>query len=316
VGEQLLVAHNAHGFDMPVLRRAVARLEGEAVTLRCFDTLPLARALFAESARLGDLAHRFGIAAGRAHHAADDAVTLARVLGHLGDYKLARSRKSALVNLLDLLGLALALAEDPDPSPERRLLRELSRPYVLGRYGDALEYYGSERERLGAIDAPTLDEVIDRFGGPKALARYRTSRSAAERYPAAVARLSGLVAASAAETLDQSIARLLEHVALSTSDGAEADPERVNLLTLHSTKGLEFSRVYVVGVEDYQLPGYYAAIENRRHEIEEARRLLYVGMTRAMDRLVMTRAGTRFGKPAGGSLFLEEMGLGIPIAAE
>ena len=317
VGEHLLVAHNAHGFDMPVLRRAVAGVAGEGVGgLRCFDTLPLARALFAESARLGDLAHRFGIPVGRAHHAADDAVTLAQVLGHLGAYKLARSRKSALVNLLDLVGLALATAEDPDPTPERRLLREISRPYVLGRYSDALEYYAAERERLDATDAPTVDEVIDRFGGRKALLRYRTGRSTSERYPASVARLTGLVAASAANSLADGIARLLEHVALSTSEGVESDPQRVNLLTLHSTKGLEFSRVYVVGVEDYQLPGYYAAIENRRHEIEEARRLLYVGMTRAMDRLVMTRVGARFGKAAGGSLFLEEMGLATPVPVE
>ncbi|MEE8491904.1 MAG: 3'-5' exonuclease, partial [Acidimicrobiia bacterium] len=43
----------------------------------------------------------------------------------------------------------------------------------------------------------------------------------------------------------------------------EADPQRVNLLTFHSTKGLEFSRVYVVGVEGYQVPGYYAMAENR-----------------------------------------------------
>ena len=315
VGEHLLVAHNAHGFDVPVLRRMANGLPG-LEELRFFDTLPLAKALFAESARLGDLAHRFGVPTGRAHHAADDAVTLAQVLGHLSAYKLTRSRKSALVNLLDLVGLALATGDDPDPTAERRLLRELSRPYVLGRYGDALEFYAAERERTPAGDAPTLDEMVERLGGRKALARYRAERTPAERYPAAVARLAGLVAASSDVTLERSIGRLLEHVALSTSEGIEADPERVNLLTLHSTKGLEFSRVYVIGVEDYQLPGYYAAVENRRLEIEEARRLLYVGMTRAMDRLVLTRAATRFGKPAGGSLFLEEMGLADPVAVE
>ncbi len=308
VGDHLLVAHNAHGFDVPVLRRVAAGLPG-LDALRCFDTLPLARALFAESARLGDLAHRFGVPTGRAHHAADDAITLARVLGHLSAYKLARSRKSALVNLLDLVGLALATGEDPDPTPERRLLRDLARPYVLGRFSDALEYYAAERERVAPTDAPTVDAVIEQLGGRKALARFRAERTAAERYPAAVARLSGLVTASGEGPLEHSIGRLLEHVALSTSEGVEADPERVNLLTLHSTKGLEFSRVYVVGVEDYQLPGYYATVENRRHEIEEARRLLYVGMTRAKDRLVLTRAAARFGKPAGGSLFLEEIGI-------
>jgi DNA helicase-2/ATP-dependent DNA helicase PcrA len=102
---------------------------------------------------------------------------------------------------------------------------------------------------------------------------------------------------------------LLERVALSTLDGTEVAPDRVNLLTLHSTKGLEFSRVYIVGVEDYQMPGYRESKENRPAEIQEARRLLYVGMTRAQERLVLTRVERRFGMDAGGSGFLTEMAL-------
>ena len=83
----------------------------------------------------------------------------------------------------------------------------------------------------------------------------------------------------------------------------------MNLLTLHSTKGLEFSRVYILGVEDFEIPGYQAATNNIKDEIEEARRLLYVGMTRARDRLVLTRVERRFGRDAGGSSLLEAMGL-------
>ena len=48
------------------------------------------------------------------------------------------------------------------------------------------------------------------------------------------------------------------------------------------------------------VPGLFALEENREHEIQEARRLLYVGMTRAKDRLVLTRAGLRAGRPTGG----------------
>jgi DNA helicase-2/ATP-dependent DNA helicase PcrA len=103
--------------------------------------------------------------------------------------------------------------------------------------------------------------------------------------------------------------RFLERVALSTSEGVDVDRHRVNLLTLHSTKGLEFSRVYIVGVEDYQLPGYYQTVDKRTDEIDEARRLLYVGMTRTRDRLVLTRVESRGGKSAGGNRFLDEMGI-------
>src|SRR5262249_40525458 len=97
--------------------------------------------------------------------------------------------------------------------------------------------------------------------------------------------------------------------ALSRSDGAGIDVNRVCLLTIHSTKGLEFSRVYVIGVEDYELPGYYAINENREAEIHEARRLVYVPMTRAKDRLCLTHCRHRNGRPTGETLFLTEMGL-------
>ena len=92
-----------------------------------FDTLPLARSLMDESARLEDLAHRFGVARGRSHHALDDAATLVGVARHLGELRLVRARKTALVQLLGWLGLALALDDAADPSPEERLLRDARR---------------------------------------------------------------------------------------------------------------------------------------------------------------------------------------------
>ena len=85
--------------------------------------------------------------------------------------------------------------------------------------------------------------------------KLRAAPAPGDRYAAALARLDALVTASRAATLSDSIGLLLERVALSTSREAETDPQRVNLLTLHSTKGLEYSQVYVVGVEDERLPG-------------------------------------------------------------
>lgn len=118
-----------------------------------------------------------------------------------------------------------------------------------------------------------------------------------------------LVSESPGDSLVEALDRFLERVALSSSEGVAVDRARVNLLTLHATKGLEFSRVYVVGVEDFQLPGYGPITYARDDEIREARRLLYVGMTRTRDRLVLTRVATRRGRDAGGNRFLDEMGL-------
>src|SRR2546422_624240 len=283
IGDDVLIAHNGQHFDIPVLRRLAAGRDG-VDSLVFYDTLPLVRSLSRDSAKLEDLALRFGIDAGRAHHALDDAVTLARVYRELERLRGIRARKAVLVNVLDYLGLALALEPRTNPgagSGERDLLFKVARFYTLGRYSDALAFYEMERERTAAAAAPPVDEVIQRLGGRALMTRLRAEPDPAQRYPAAVARLRALMDGDPAATLSDSIDRLLGRVALSTSDGIEVAPDRVNLLTLHSTKGLEFSRVYIVGVEDYQIPGLRETKENRQGEIEEARRLVYVGMTRA-----------------------------------
>src|SRR5213596_2991579 len=312
IGDDVLIAHNGQHFDIPVLRRLAAGREG-VDSLVFYDTLPLVRSLSRDSAKLEDLALRFGIDAGRAHHALDDAVTLARVYRELERLRAVRARKALLVNLLDYLGLALALEPESEQGAagrERELLFKVAKFCTLGRYSDALAFYEMERERSGGNSGPPVDEVIRRLGGRALMTRLRAEPDPAQRYPAAVARLRALIdEPSPAGTLKESIDRLLDRVALSTSEGIEVAPDRVNLLTLHSTKGLEFSRVYIVGVEDYQIPGLREAKENRQAEIQEARRLLYVGMTRTRERLVLTRGERRFGMEGGGSSFLEEMGL-------
>lgn len=313
VGDDLVVAHNGLKFDVPVLRRLAAGMAG-VESLTFYDTLPLARSLSPGSVKLQDLAARYGIDAGRAHRALDDALTLARVYQQLERERTVRGRKAVLVNLLDYLGLALALETQGRASGEAGMLFDLARFYALGRYSQCLESYAADRERTRA-ESPPVEEVIERLGGKALMARLRAQPDPEQRYPAAVARLRALMDGDTGSSLNESVARLLERVALSTSEGVAADPDRVNLFTMHSTKGLEFSRVYVVGVEDFQLPGYHAMRDDREDEIQEARRLLYVGMTRARDRLILTRVDRRFGLDAGGSMLLEEMGLEATTSA-
>ena len=297
IGSDVLVAHNGQKFDIPVLRRLAS-----VDDLVFYDTLPLVRSLSQDSAKLEDIAHRCGIDTGRAHHALDDACTLALVYRELEAQRVVRARKAVLNNVLDYLALALAI-EHGARSSEQELLFNLGRFRALGRYSDALEFYAVGRQP----GDPDLDELIRRLGGRSLMSRLRAETDPAQRYPAAVARLGALMVE--AGSLEESIDQLLERVALSTSDGADVAPDRINLLTLHSTKGLEFDRVYIVGVEDNEIPGFQAATNHIADEIEEARRLLYVGMTRARERLVLTRVERRFGRDAGGSSLLQEMGL-------
>ena len=310
-GAEVVVAHNGYGFDFPILRRAGDALPegGEFLT---YDSLPLARDLHPGSRKLGDLAHAFGVSLDQAHRAHEDARALAEVFLRLQTEKLARARKTALAHLLDYLGLALALSDPATLTEEAKTLGRVARAFALGRYSDCLEHYRLERTAPEAFDAPSLDLVIRRLGGRRRLEQYRKAKRAGDRYPAAMARLRRLLEAVPGGSLAEQLRAFLDRVALSRSDASEKDPEltrRVNLLTLHSTKGLEFSRVYIVGAEDAQLPGIdrdgRAPPED---ELQEARRLLYVGMTRAKDRLVLTRAERRGELPTGGYRFLSEMG--------
>jgi len=78
---------------------------------------------------------------------------------------------------------------------------------------------------------------------------------------------------------------------LTTSDVAEGEEEGVSLMTLHSAKGLEFPAVFLIGLEEGLFPHIRALHD--KEQIEEERRLCYVGMTRAQKRLYLTYAWSR-----------------------
>lgn len=307
-GDLTLVAHNGYHFDFRVLERAVREDDPAYDIGGSFDTLLLARDLVRTSCKLVELAHGFGIDPGRSHRALDDARTLAKVFLKLKEAQAARARKTALVNLLDHLGIALGLADVSTLCEEARLFRDFSGAYALGRYSTALDHY--EREAARDETVASLNDVIAALGGYDRMLRIRAEKTADQLYPSIMQRLQRLLSDIPDGPLEDQIAAFVERILLSTkSEGVEPDPDRVNLLTLHSTKGLEFSRVYIVGVEDGELPGLNKKGELKTQEVDEARRLLYVGMTRAKDRLVMTRVASRAGNATLGHRFLDEMHL-------
>lgn len=111
---------------------------------------------------------------------------------------------------------------------------------------------------------------------------------------------------------DASLSEFLEEVALVADiDSMDASDDRVTLMTLHSAKGLEFDRVYLCGMEDGLFPGFMSVFSDNGEDLEEERRLCYVGITRARKDLILTSAyqrmvngETRISKP---SRFIEEI---------
>ena len=112
------------------------------------------------------------------------------------------------------------------------------------------------------------------------------------------------------ENAENSLAEFLESITLSSDiDGMEDKEDSVTLMTLHSAKGLEFPVVFLVGMEEGLFPSYRSIGEQR--ELEEERRLCYVGITRAREYLFLTCAKQRtiFGSTSFNKIsrFIEEI---------
>ena len=152
-----------------------------------------------------------------------------------------------------------------------------------------------------------LKFLIDRTGYIKELEKEATPDSLAR-----IDNLRELVnAAMDSRDRGETLAEFLDHAAL-VSDVDTYDPRgTVTLMTLHSAKGLEFSLVFLVGMEEGLFP--HSRAFNDPDQMEEERRLCYVGMTRAMDHLVLSNAryrrryGTDMPDATVPSRFLEEV---------
>jgi DNA helicase-2/ATP-dependent DNA helicase PcrA len=139
-----------------------------------------------------------------------------------------------------------------------------------------------------------LKEVLDATGYAQALAD--DDDPLAEERQANVKELLSAAADFGEDQAEATLSSFLDHIALLSASEEQTREGGVALMTLHSAKGLEFDCVLLVGLEEGLLP--YVRTLGREAEIEEERRLCYVGMTRARTRLVLTHALSRqvFGK--------------------
>ncbi len=160
-------------------------------------------------------------------------------------------------------------------------------------------------------DPATLPELIkflnDRSGYIRALEEEAT--------PEAFSRIENLKelanAAQDATSRGETLAEFLDHAALVSDADQYSAEARVTLMTLHAAKGLEFPLVFLCGMEEGLFPHSRTLMDPP--QMEEERRLCYVGMTRAMDTLILTRAryrrryGNDMPESSTSSRFLEEV---------
>lgn len=137
-----------------------------------------------------------------------------------------------------------------------------------------------------------MEEVIDATGYAKALEAEHTeeARERLENIDEFISKIAAYEESTENPTLDG----FLQEVSLVADiDSLGDEQDCVLLMTLHSAKGLEFPNVYLTGMEEGLFPGYMAITSGDPNDLEEERRLCYVGITRAMDHLTMTAARSR-----------------------
>ncbi len=218
-----------------------------------------------------------------------DGMALRRILNNpprgIGKATLERAEIVAQEEGTTLLRALRRLGDDPAGGRSAAKLREF------------LALFDALAEEVAELSPPeAIARVLDRTGYLEHLQRQATPESEArvENLRELLTGAGDFDAANAGQGPDErsSLELFLDQVALvSDLDAYEGRADRVSLMTAHTAKGLEYPVVFLVGLEEGLLP--HAASTRDAGGIEEERRLCYVGMTRAMERLFLTCASER-----------------------
>lgn len=157
-----------------------------------------------------------------------------------------------------------------------------------------IEHFKAEAEHMSIVQM--MDEIIEMTGYVDEL--KADSDIEAESRLENIEELRNKIAAYEEACQDEggkaTLSGFLEEVALVADiDSLDENTDYVVLMTLHSAKGLEFSQVYLAGMEDGLFPSYMTITADDPAEVEEERRLCYVGITRAKEKLTLTCARRR-----------------------
>ena len=191
-----------------------------------------------------------------------------------------------------------------------RLIEKLRSQSAGKNVADILKMVVRETGYVGELEAERTDEALDRIANiDELISKAAQFDQAAEKFGAVEGEGSVQSGAVEGEGSVQPGAELhagqvrtglpalqdfLEQVALVADiDSLADDADRVVLMTLHAAKGLEFDNVYLAGMDDGLFPSYHSISSGEKEDLEEERRLCYVGITRAKKRLTLTSAKSR-----------------------
>ncbi len=307
IQDRILIGHNIAEFDNPVLERDLGRYLKHGLSNPYYDTLTTAQRLYPrESCSLEALSSKFKIEHDTMHRAIEDVQVNRHVFDELIKEDLRRREVRSLPELLPLVGIGILAAQeeqqkiDTDEETEGgiKTYRQAAARYI--------RTHGPDLDWLEADLQPMESQSVQDFSNT--LKQMQLEESPEDRdWEARRARFMNGVLHFETTSVERRLTDFLDYQKLiNSADEVEVETDKITLMTLHAAKGTEFPVVIILGMEDGTFP--IRRPDQPLSELEEERRLFYVGMTRAQDRLYLTSVRRRRSDyERDSSMFLREI---------
>ena len=306
IQDRILIGHNVSEYDNPILARDLGRYLKTGLSAPHYDTLATARRLFPrQRCSIGALAEKFGIEHGRLHGALEDVSVNREIFKELIKIDAYKRAVKSLSELLPLVGLGILAktetsqqaAATRDPLTDTDVFLNAAKRFVQTHDAVLPDRLPLEAAEAAAVPA-YMEELQD-----TAVPEFREDIEWRQR------RIQFMNAVIHFESVndEHQLTNFLDYQKLLTNiDELDDKTEQLTLMTLHAAKGTEFPVVIILGMEEGSFPMWQQNITEA--EIEEERRLFYVGMTRAQNQLYLSTTVYRTGdRDRAASMFVREV---------
>ena len=303
IQNRILIGHNVAEYDNPILARDLRRYLKRDLSAPHYDTLATARRLFPrQRCSLSALAEKFEIEHGRLHSALEDVRVNREIFKELIKIDAHKREAKSLTELLPFVGLGILAKTEGVAHPEEALTETDTFLNVAKRFVQTHNVVSLDNLPLDPTEAAEAREHIETL-------QHATVREFPEDADWRQRRIQFMNAVLHFELIsdEHGLINFLDYQKLLTNiDELDGKTEQLTLMTLHAAKGTEFPVVIIIGMEEGSFPMWRQNITEA--ELEEERRLFYVGMTRAQEQLYLSSVVYRFGdRDRASSMFIREI---------